>query len=397
MKKLLAGGLILSALISGAFAGDSAVLVDKGFSRDGKFYIFGQYGRTDKNFQGWAELYTVDVEKNDFVQGGVFKTAPSSKTASLSGKAVYNELEKNASWNVSKYQAEKASADRILYIREEESKKANDEILFQDFTRSIGYEQAFYSVQLVPEYNGKGPSSKSSFFIMVEKKESNGKVIACQKVGSPYIKRTGVTGYKIERIVCDESGRNLVFIIEKQVEDLTGVNIRYMIEACRLSDAFSSKPETSRFNSASYGKPERKPDFRKPGFEKCEESRQNDETRGLPRLSVESDSGRNQRGYDRGFERGNGRDAEWGNGYGVERGSVGESNQGYERISVESAEASGIKGERSVESSSRSEKTVEAAVRDERTSSEPEVKASASETKSEPEQIKEEKVYFDEK
>ncbi len=242
MKRLLAGGLFLSALLTGAFAGDSAVLVDKGFSKDGNFYIFGQYGRTDKNFQGWAEIFSVDVAKNDFVQGGVFKTAPSSKTASLSGEIVFKELEKTASWNISKYQAEKASPDRILYIREEESKKANDEILFQDFTRSIGSEQAFYSVQLVDEYSGKGASAKSSFFIMVEKKESSGRVIARQKVGSPYIKRSGVTGYKIERIVCDESGRNLVFIIEKQVEDATGVNIRYMVEAARLSDDFSSKP-----------------------------------------------------------------------------------------------------------------------------------------------------------
>ena len=100
MKRLLAGGLFLSALLTGVFAGDSAVLVDKGFSKDGNFYIFGQYGRTDKNFQGWAEIFSVDVAKNDFVQGGVFKTAPSSKTASLSGEIVYKELEKTASWNI---------------------------------------------------------------------------------------------------------------------------------------------------------------------------------------------------------------------------------------------------------------------------------------------------------
>ena len=286
MKRLLAGGLFLSALLTGAFAGDSAVLVDKGFSKDGNFYIFGQYGRTDKNFQGWAEIFSVDVAKNDFVQGGVFKTAPSSKTASLSGEIVYKELEKTASWNISKYQAEAASPDRILYIREEESKKANDEILFQDFTRSIGREQAFYSVKLVDEYSGKGASTKSSFFIMVEKKESSGRVIARQKVGSPYIKRSGVTGYKIERIVCDESGRNLVFIIEKQVEDSTGVNIRYMVEAARLSDDFSPKPF-----KPSYDKPvidRGQPDWgRKNNSFRDDRDFRNYNGKKLPRLSVE--------------------------------------------------------------------------------------------------------------
>ena len=35
-------------------AGDVASFVDKGFSEDGKYYVFGQYGRTDKKYQGWA-------------------------------------------------------------------------------------------------------------------------------------------------------------------------------------------------------------------------------------------------------------------------------------------------------------------------------------------------------
>ena len=30
----------------------------------GNYYIFGQYGKIDKKFQGWAEIYTVDVLKN---------------------------------------------------------------------------------------------------------------------------------------------------------------------------------------------------------------------------------------------------------------------------------------------------------------------------------------------
>ena len=65
MKKHLVGGLFIISAIFGAYAGDSAVLVDNGFSSDGNYYIFGQYGRTDKNFQSWAEIFTVDIEKND--------------------------------------------------------------------------------------------------------------------------------------------------------------------------------------------------------------------------------------------------------------------------------------------------------------------------------------------
>ena len=40
-------------------------------------------------------------------------------------------------------------------------------------------------------------------------------------------------------IVCDESGRNLVFIVEKTTEDKTGTNIRFMIEACELNEDFT--------------------------------------------------------------------------------------------------------------------------------------------------------------
>ena len=239
MKKLTA--VFLLALSSSVliFAGDAAVLVNKGFSEDGNYYFFGQYGKTDKTFQGWADFYTVDVKKNDYVDGGVFKTIPSKNTALKSGKSIYESLEvKNASY-INRYEICESVADQILYIREEEKKASTEEIVFKDFTCSIGGEQAEYHVQLIPSYNGTGINAKSSFFIMIEKQGEDGKVLARQKVGTPSIRRSGVTGYKIERIECDRSGRNLIFIIEKQFEDKTGTNIRYMIEACTLNEDFS--------------------------------------------------------------------------------------------------------------------------------------------------------------
>ena len=73
MKKIIAGGVIFALCLSFALAGDAAVFVDGGFSSDGSVYLFGQYGKTDKSFRGWAEIYTVDVAKNDFVKGGTYK------------------------------------------------------------------------------------------------------------------------------------------------------------------------------------------------------------------------------------------------------------------------------------------------------------------------------------
>ena len=93
MKKI---GLILITFLAASFnlfAGDVATFVDCGFSADGKYYVFGQYGKTDKKFQGWADIYQVDIEKNDYVDGGVFKIKPSAVTSDKTGLEVYESLE----------------------------------------------------------------------------------------------------------------------------------------------------------------------------------------------------------------------------------------------------------------------------------------------------------------
>ena len=92
MKKSILCTLVAFLCLSALFAGDVATFVDKGFSEDGKYYIFGQYGKTDKKFESWAEIYQVDIEKNDWVDGGVFITPPSSVTADKSGVEVYEAL-----------------------------------------------------------------------------------------------------------------------------------------------------------------------------------------------------------------------------------------------------------------------------------------------------------------
>lgn len=238
MKKLIAGGLLTLCALCAGFAGDSAVLVDSGFSQDGNYYVFGQYGKIDKKFQGWAEIYTVDVLKNDYVDGEVFKVKPSAVTFDKTGKEVYESLAGKSFFTIKKYGCRTSEPDQILYIREEEQKTGTDVIEFKDFVSSVSSDQAYYRVNLVPEIYGSGINVKSSFYINLEKRDSRGALLASQKIGTPSITRKGVKGYKIERIVCDKSGHNLIFIVEKTMEDKTGINIRYMIEAARLNEDF---------------------------------------------------------------------------------------------------------------------------------------------------------------
>lgn len=237
-----------------SFAGDSAVLVDNGFSADGNYYIFGQYGKIDKKFQGWAEIYTVDVLKNDYVDNEVYRVKPSAVTFDKTGKEVYESLAGKNYLSIKKYNCAQNSPEQILYICEEEKKAGTDEIEFKDFISSVSDDQAYYKVVLVPTVSGEGINVKSSFYIDIEKLDSKGAVLACQKIGNPGITRKGVKNYKIERIVCDKTGKKLVFIVEKTMEDKTGINIRYMIETARLNDDFFTnlaEPEEAEEDSDS--------------------------------------------------------------------------------------------------------------------------------------------------
>lgn len=254
MKKLIVCGMLGIFAAFASFAGDSAVLVDNGFSADGNYYIFGQYGKIDKKFQGWAEIYTVDVLKNDYVDNEVYRVKPSAVTFDKTGKEVYESLAGKNYLSIKKYNCAQNSPEQILYIREEEKKAGTDEIEFKDFISSVSDDQAYYKVVLVPTVSGEGINVKSSFYIDIEKLDSKGAVLASQKIGNPGITRKGVKNYKIERIVCDKTGKKLVFIVEKTMEDKTGINIRYMIETARLNDDFFTnlaEPEEAEEDSDS--------------------------------------------------------------------------------------------------------------------------------------------------
>lgn len=234
MKKLILSTMALLFAGSLAFAGDAAVFSDIGFSEDGLTYLFGQYGKTDQNYEAWAEIYTVNVKKNDFVKGEVYKTEPSKDTSNISGKKAYQELREKTEWKIAKYGAKPAGDTTLLYLREVENKNPTAEIVFQDFEGSTKENPVFYHIKLVPTFTGSGKNIKSKFHIKMERKDENGKVLGSWKVGTPEFQRKGISNYQIDRIFSDKSGKSLVFIIEKTLEDDTGTSIRYMVETIRF-------------------------------------------------------------------------------------------------------------------------------------------------------------------
>lgn len=234
MKKLFLCSMAFFLAASAINAGDVASFVDKGFSADGKYYVFAQYGKTDKKFQGWAEIFQVDIAANDYVDSGVFRTRPGAATADKNGKDVYSELEAKSSAYFSALNCKKANSDHVLYILDDVHKSGTDEIIFKDFTSAELENQNSYRITLVPTINGKGKNARSSFYINLEKFDADGYVLSTQRIGSPDIVRKGVTNYKIERIFRDDSRQNIIFVIEKHYEDDAGLSVRYMVEAAKI-------------------------------------------------------------------------------------------------------------------------------------------------------------------
>ena len=234
MKKIFICSLVMMLGLSAVSAGDVATFVDKGFSEDGKYYVFGQYGKTDKKFQGWAELYQVDIAANDYTDNGVFKTKPSAVTADKHGNEVFEALEGKSFYYFKDLKCEPANIDHVLYILDDVNKTGTDEIVFKDFRCADLDNADVYHIRLYPTVTGSGKNTRSSFYIMLEKKNAAGEILMSRKIGTPSINRKGVTNYKIERIFCDKSEKNLIFVIEKMMEDDTGTSIRYMVEAAQF-------------------------------------------------------------------------------------------------------------------------------------------------------------------
>ncbi len=231
MKKIIFSTIAVSFMNLALFAGDVAVFQDIGFSKDGKTYIFGEYGKTDKKFIPYGEIYTVDVEKNEYVPGKVYKSK--DKDCKKSSKEVFEELYAKNYSAINRYDIQKPRPEDILYVMEEESKDAVDEIVFKSFEES----DYTYHVRLVPTFY----SGKSSFYIEVKVYDTDNNLKLSYRAGTPDIKRPNVTEYKIVRIFTDQNKESVVFVIEKRIEDANGVSIRYMVETTKLDKPVDGK------------------------------------------------------------------------------------------------------------------------------------------------------------
>jgi predicted secreted protein len=211
-------------------AGDSAAFVDLGFSTDGSIYMFAQYGVRAGTLYPWAELFVVDVARNDFVsRGRLSYTHNKPIDAGQDGSgALYRLLTQNAGF-IERYGLSYPNQGQPLYIAlNGDPAYEGVTITFRDFVADISYQ-----ANLVEKINGSGKNVRSSFYITLESTDGDGEK-KTYTIGTPQLERASIFSYRIKKALVAPSGNALIFVIEMKRHAENGHDIRYMIEALRF-------------------------------------------------------------------------------------------------------------------------------------------------------------------
>jgi predicted secreted protein len=229
-KTLLLAALIPLAALSSLWAGDTASFVDLGFSPDGRIYMFAQYGVQSGTLRPWADLFVVDVPRNNFVAGGrISYTHDSPVLAGQDGSgALYRIIARNAAV-AEQYGVSFLRQGQPLYIAlDNDPPPSGETVEFRDFESGNSYRAS-----LIPQVEGSGEGLKSSFYISLENTPRNG-ARRTYTVGTPQLKRPLIAAYRIKKVMIAPHDGSIVFVIEMKRQTPGGYDIRYMIEAARL-------------------------------------------------------------------------------------------------------------------------------------------------------------------
>jgi len=225
-KGFLACVLALAALQ--ALAGDAAVFQNLGFSPDGRYFMFAQYGVSESDSLPYAQIFTVDVPRNRFVPGGRRKlTAKTAVEPGTDGRGALFNLLAEVLPLKKKYGIDHALTGRLLYILLDGAQPLA-ELEFRDFQA-----ERKYRVVLNQSSEGSGTGIKASFHLEITVEDSAG-AIRSYTAGDPDYWREGVRGYRIRQILLAPDGRSLVIAVERAEEDPAGASVRYMVETLKL-------------------------------------------------------------------------------------------------------------------------------------------------------------------
>lgn len=218
-------GFLVMGMVS---AGDIATYVNLGFSSDSRYFMFGQYGVSDADSSLYAEIYTVDVHTNRFVEGGVAKGSFNvDLQPGQDGLGALLSLLRQSSKLIDTYRIDHMKPGRFVYILI----NGNDPLPvldFRDFTSGSSYR-----VELKQSKIESAGTVSSSFYLDLTVRRKDGSLKG-YTVGLPTYLREGVSGYRIQSAFFAPDERSLVFVIEKNERGPAGPDIRYMVETVKL-------------------------------------------------------------------------------------------------------------------------------------------------------------------
>jgi predicted secreted protein len=191
--------------------------------------MFAQYGVHYKPWKPWAEIFVVDVPRNNFVSGGRVSFShdrPVAAGQDGSG-ALYRLLSRNASL-ADRYGVDFLHQGQALYVALDNGAPSGETVEFRDFENG-----ASYTARLVASTEGSGDNLRSSFYISLDRRERNG-TRRSYTVGTPLLKRPQVQGYRIKKVIAAPQEGSLIFVIEMSQRGEGGLDIRYMVETVSL-------------------------------------------------------------------------------------------------------------------------------------------------------------------
>lgn len=229
MHRISLALLFCLALTAPVAAGDVATFKNLGFSTDSRYLQFAQYGIDGKSQNPYADIFTVDLPRNDFVKNGNLQGRYSSGVSlGDDGQKALFDLMTKASLLRMKYRLDYLNMGRPIYFRivSENAPSDYDNIKVLDY--KSGNE---FTAVLKKSITTAGGVTESSFWIELDIRNPEGKLIGSYKVGNPKIVRKGVQNYTVVQMILAPNDRALVFVVEKDEADgQGGSNLRYMVE-----------------------------------------------------------------------------------------------------------------------------------------------------------------------
>lgn len=206
-------------------SGDKANFLNLGFSPNGHYFMFGQFGYTPESSSNYAGIHLIDVRDNTFVPGGSYrKTFILPNNPTQKPIAGFLKLLETTAPRRNRYRIDYLIQGTPIYInlgKEKDSKNLE----FRNYN-----DGKFYQISLLQQVEGKVPRIRSSFFIkLTVKGKTNERTYT---IGRPHYKRTKIVDYDIKQILLGPQNKTILFVISK--EDYQK-NIRYMVESRPLS------------------------------------------------------------------------------------------------------------------------------------------------------------------